>query len=97
VPSAQAEGRALSDHDCETVPEAGFGGKKNGQLLSLAEAAGCELFFMIDKGLHFQQNMIGRVISILIVRARMRLTFPTAACKVLPFSVWCQPCNPRVS
>ena len=31
---------SLTDHDCQTVPEAGLVGKKNGALLSLAEAAG---------------------------------------------------------
>lgn len=30
----------LSGHDCVTVPEAGWAGKKNGELLSLAENAG---------------------------------------------------------
>lgn len=29
---------ALLDHDCQTVPEAGFNGKKNGVLLALAES-----------------------------------------------------------
>ena len=62
--------RALSNHDCQTVPEAGFAGKRNGQLLSLAESAGYELFFTLDKGLQYQQNMAGRSIAILIVRAR---------------------------
>jgi hypothetical protein len=27
-------------HECQTVPKAGFAGKKNGELLTLAEAAG---------------------------------------------------------
>jgi hypothetical protein len=31
---------ALPEHECQTVPEAGFAGQKNGVLLSLAEAAG---------------------------------------------------------
>ena len=30
----------LADHACQTVPEAGLAGKKNGDLLSLAERAG---------------------------------------------------------
>lgn len=61
---------ALSDHECQTVPEAGFAGQKNGVLLSLAEAAGFDLFFTMDKGLQYQQNLAGRSISVLIVRAR---------------------------
>ena len=61
---------ALPEHDCRTVPEAGFAGKKNGLLLSVAECAGFELFFTLDKGLPYQQNLAGRNIAILIVRAR---------------------------
>jgi len=61
---------ALSDYECHTVPEAGLAGQKNGLLLSLAEAAGFDLFFTMDKGLQYQQNLAGRGIAILIVRAR---------------------------
>ena len=35
---------ALAGYDCQTVPEAGLAGQKNGGLLSLAEAAGFALF-----------------------------------------------------
>ena len=54
----------------KTVPEAGLAGQKNGLLLSLAEGAGFDLFFTMDKGLQYQQNLAGRSIAILIVRAR---------------------------
>jgi hypothetical protein len=52
------------------VPEAGLAGEKNGRLLSLAEAAGFDLFLTLDKGIQHQQNLAGRNIAILIVRAR---------------------------
>jgi hypothetical protein len=42
---------ALADYECETVPEAGLAGQKNGRLLSLAESAGFDLFLTMDKGL----------------------------------------------
>jgi predicted nuclease of predicted toxin-antitoxin system len=61
---------ALPDHECHTVPEAGLAGQKNGILLSLAEAAGFEIFVTMDKGLQYQQNLAGRSIAILIIRAR---------------------------
>jgi hypothetical protein len=61
---------ALSEHECCTVPEAGFAGLKNGLLISLAEAAGFNLFLTMDKGLQYQQNLEGRTIAILIIRAR---------------------------
>jgi hypothetical protein len=52
------------------VPEAGWAGRKNGLLLLLAEGAGFDLFFTIDKGLQYQQNLAGRGIAVLIVHAR---------------------------
>jgi hypothetical protein len=61
---------ALSGHECQTVPEAGLAGQKNGVLLSLAEAAGFDVFFTMDKGLQYQQNLSGRHNAILIVRAK---------------------------
>lgn len=61
---------ALPDHQCQTVPEAGLAGNKNGVLLSLAEDPGFDLFLTMDKGLQYQQNLTGRNIAILIMRAR---------------------------
>jgi hypothetical protein len=61
---------ALAGHDCTTAPEAGLAGQKNGRLLSLAETAGFDLFLTMDKGLQYQQNLAGRRIAVLIVRAR---------------------------
>jgi predicted nuclease of predicted toxin-antitoxin system len=61
---------ALPDHDCETVPEAGFSGQKNGVLLTLAESAGFELLVTMDKDLQYQQNLAGHSIAVLIIRAR---------------------------
>jgi hypothetical protein len=60
----------IPDHDCQTVPEAGLAGLKNGLLLSRAEAARFDLFLTLDKGVQYQQNLRGRSIAILIVRAR---------------------------
>jgi hypothetical protein len=48
---------ALAGHDCKTVPEAGFAGQKNGRLLTLAEAAGFDLFLTLDKEIQYQQNL----------------------------------------
>ena len=56
-------------HDCSTVPEAGFAGKKNGELLSLAEEHGFEAFLTLDKGIRYQQHLRGRKIAIILVRA----------------------------
>ena len=61
---------SLPDHECHTVPEAGFAGEKNGTLPGLAESAGFEIFVTMDKGLEYEQNLSGRSIVILILRAR---------------------------
>jgi predicted nuclease of predicted toxin-antitoxin system len=66
---------SLQGHDCQTVPEAGLAGQKNGALLSLAESDGFEVFLTMDKGLEYQQNLAGRAIAIIILRAQSnRLT-----------------------
>jgi predicted nuclease of predicted toxin-antitoxin system len=61
---------ALADHDCMTVPEASLAGQKNGRSLSLAESAGFEVFLTVDKGLSHQQNLAGRRIAIVVIRAK---------------------------
>ena len=56
-----------SEHQCETVREAGFGGKENGELLSLAEGK-FDVLITVDKNLKHQQNITNRRIAILVVR-----------------------------
>jgi len=60
----------LVGHDCVTVPEAGFAGTKNGELLSAAEHLGFELFITIDQSIVYQQNLSGRKIAILVLRPK---------------------------
>jgi predicted nuclease of predicted toxin-antitoxin system len=62
--------RSLPGHECQTVPEAGLAGKTNGELLSLAEQHGFEVFLTVDKGIEYEQNPTGRNIAIVIVRAK---------------------------
>jgi predicted nuclease of predicted toxin-antitoxin system len=57
------------EHECLTVPEAGFAGKTNGELLALAEA-GFDVFVTLDKGFAYQQNLTGRKIAILLIAAK---------------------------
>jgi hypothetical protein len=67
-----------------TVSEAGFSGKTNGELLSLAEQSGFEVLVTLDKGIAYQQNLGGRQIATLLIRARSnRLAdlLHVAACK----------------
>lgn len=50
---------SLKPHDCQTVPEAGFAGKRNGELLTLADGK-YDVFVTLDRGLEFQQNLSGK-------------------------------------
>ena len=54
-------------HECETVRDAGFSGKENGELLALAEEH-FDVLVTIDKNIRYQQNVTGRNIAILIIR-----------------------------
>jgi len=55
--------------ECDTVRGAGYGSKKNGELLGLAEDR-WDVLLTIDKNIRHQQNMAGRRIGILILRAK---------------------------
>lgn len=58
----------LPHHECRTVPEEGFAGTKNGELLTLAEKAGFDVFLTLDRGLEYQQNLHTKGIAVLIIR-----------------------------
>jgi len=59
----------LPGHECHTVPEAGWAGKKNGELLVLAENSGFEVFLTLDRGLEYEQNLKRRGIAIVLIAA----------------------------
>jgi predicted nuclease of predicted toxin-antitoxin system len=58
----------LKGYECRTVAECGWAGKKNGELLSLAEPQ-FDVLLTLDKNIPTQQDLkLGRI-AILIVRA----------------------------
>lgn len=59
----------LQEHTCRTVQEMGWSGKKNGELLSLAETEFDALLTM-DQGFEHQQNLSRRRIAILLLVGR---------------------------
>ncbi len=59
--------RSLTGYECKGARRAGFGGKKNGQLLQLAEEAGFQVLVTVDKNILYQQNLRGRSIALLII------------------------------
>jgi predicted nuclease of predicted toxin-antitoxin system len=62
--------RILADqgHECRTVQEAGWAGKKNGELLNLAKTA-FDVLVTVDTNLRYQQNLAGRKIAIVILQS----------------------------
>lgn len=46
----------LAGHDVKTVPQMGWSGVKNGELLTLAEKE-FDVFITVDRNLSFQQNL----------------------------------------
>jgi hypothetical protein len=59
----------FTGHDCRTVQELRWSGKKNGDLISVAEPE-FDVLVTIDQGIQHQQNLVGRQIAILILVAQ---------------------------
>ena len=69
LPAALKENLTALGHECQTVRQAGFGSKKNGELLTLAEGR-WNVLLTSDRNIKYQQNMTGRSVSILILCAK---------------------------
>ena len=59
----------LTGHDVKTVPQAGWAGKHNGELLRLAEGQ-FDVLVTVDKSIPSQQNVAKLKIAVIILRAR---------------------------
>lgn len=57
------------DIECDTVKDFGHRGAKNGELLAFAEGI-YDVFVTMDKSIRKQQNLAGRRIALLLIRAR---------------------------
>jgi predicted nuclease of predicted toxin-antitoxin system len=55
--------KLLPEHQVATVRESGWNGKKNGELLQIAEQQ-VDAFITSDRNLRYQQNLVGRKIGI---------------------------------
>lgn len=60
--------REFPDYEVKTVPQMGWAGVKNGQLLALA-AAEFDVFITVDRNLSFQQNLPQFDIAIIVLQA----------------------------
>lgn len=61
---------SLAPHDCHTVAEQGWGGRRNGELLALAEKNTFQVFVTLDRGIEYQQNLKARSIAIVLLRSQ---------------------------
>ena len=68
LPDELKESVAAMGHECQTARRAGYGSKKNGELLALAEGQ-WDVLLTSDRNIKYQQNMAGRTVSILILCA----------------------------
>ena len=59
----------LVGHECRMVVACGWSGKKNGDLLALADPQ-FDVLLTLDKNLPYRQNLDTKQIAVLIVRAR---------------------------
>ncbi len=57
----------LDPHQVETAFEQGWSTLKNGELLTVAEQNGFEVFVTTDQNLLFQQNLVKRNIAIVVL------------------------------
>jgi len=56
--------------DAHTAQWAGLKGKKNGELLLAAEAAGYDVLLAVDQGIPRDHDLAGRKISVILIRSR---------------------------
>lgn len=58
---------AIIGHQVMTVPEAGWAGKQNGELLKFAETQ-FEVFITVDQNLPAQQNLASKKLSVVVLK-----------------------------
>lgn len=61
--------RELSDHEARTVPEMGWSGKKNGELLRLMTGQ-FDVFVTADQNLKYQQNLETASVGVIVLAAK---------------------------
>ncbi len=62
--------KSFPGHECHAARRAGFGGKKNGELLKLAEEAGFRVLITVDRNIPHQQNFQIRSIALIFVKVQ---------------------------
>jgi len=68
--------RELAGHEVLTVPEMGWAGRENGELLGLAESE-FDVLLTVDQKLKYQQSVAGRNIAVVVLAAQQDRVPPT--------------------
>jgi hypothetical protein len=61
--------RELPGHDVHTVPEMGWSGKKNGELLQLMAGQSFEVLLTVDQSIRHQQNLPASGVAVVVLVA----------------------------
>ena len=61
--------QAFPDHEVITVPDAGWAGRSNGELLALVQTR-FDVFITVDRNLAVQQPVPAMAIGVIILRAK---------------------------
>jgi predicted nuclease of predicted toxin-antitoxin system len=61
--------RRFPSHDVRTVPEMGWSGKKNGELLQLMNGQGFEVLVTVDQNIRHQQNLQTAGVAVIVLVA----------------------------
>jgi len=59
--------RLLVGHAVRTVPQEGWSGKKNGELLALVIAAGFDVMLTVDQNIRYQQNLRASGMAVVVM------------------------------
>ena len=62
--------KEIEGHEVVTVPQAGWAGIQNGELLRLAQAQ-FDVFVTVDRNLSFQQHLSQFTIAVIVLQAPM--------------------------
>jgi predicted nuclease of predicted toxin-antitoxin system len=67
-PKALVRHLANHGHECVTVQQAGWAGKKNGELLDLAEPL-FDVLVTLDTNVQYQQNLADRKLAVVVLHS----------------------------
>jgi hypothetical protein len=60
----------LSGHDVHTVPEMGWSGKKNGELIHLMAGQSFGVLLTVDQNIRHQQNLQAAGVAVIVLQAK---------------------------